>query len=326
MKIRFSFLIALFLLSAQLGVSQNQTLKKVNFLQMWISQPQFAGYYMAKEKGFYKKYGLDVNIISGGYKKDVPTFLKNGKTDFGIMYLSSAIKERTEGTPLVNIGQIFQRSEIMFVAKKKSGIKSIHDFIGKKIAVWRTVLPELTIGFLDKHNIKADVIRINEGVNIFLKDAVDICAVMHYNEYDNLINFGMNPDELSVFYFRDYGMNFLEDGIYCIENTYNKDPELCKNFVTASIEGWDYAISHPEESLKIVKKYQNQDKVIDNKAHSMWMLNSMKDIIMPPRKNIKKGELLESDYNNTIQFLIKNKAINTIPEFSKFYRGAIKND
>lgn len=321
MKIRFSLLITLFLLSAQFCFSQSQTLKKVNFLPLWVPQSQFAGYYMAREKGFYEKYGLDVRIINGGYTKDVPTYLKEGKADFGIMYLSTAIKERAGGTSLVNIGQIFQRSEIMFVTKKSSEIKNIQDFNGKKIAVWRTVLEELTTGFLKKHNINAEVIRINEGVNIFLKDAVEICAVMYYNEYNNLINFGIDPEELNVFYFRDYDMNFPEDGIYCMEKTFNEDPELCRNFVKASIEGWKYALIHPEESLKVLRRYQRLENVMDNVAHSEWMLNSMDYLIHPVGKKVKTGELLESDFNNTVKFLTRNKIIDTRPEFSVFFKG-----
>ena len=94
--------------------------------------------------------------------------------------------------------------------------------------MWRTILSELTIGFLNKNNIKAEVIPINEGINLFLKDAVDICAVMHYNEYNSLYNYGIDTDELSAFYFKDSGMNFPEDGIYCMEKTLKNDPELCK--------------------------------------------------------------------------------------------------
>lgn len=324
MKIKFPLLVALFLLSAQLVYPQNQALKKVNFLPLWVPQPQFAGYYMAKEKKIYEKYGLDVNIISGGFSKDVPAYLKEGKAQLGIMYLSSALREREKGTGLVNVGQIFQRSEIMFVAKKSSGIKTIHDFRGKKIAVWRTVLVELTSGFLKKHNISAEVININEGVNIFLKDAVDICAVMYYNEYNSLINFGIDPNELNVFYFRDFGMDFPEDGIYCMEQTYKDDPELCGKFVKASLEGWSYALLHPDETLKVLRAYQKLGTFRDNLAHSKWMLNSMKDLIQPPGKNVISGELLEADYINTAKFLRKNKFIDTIPEFNDFFRGTIK--
>jgi NitT/TauT family transport system substrate-binding protein len=320
MKIKLSVLLILVLMLPLVIFAQSQPLKKVNFLSMWIPQPQFAGYYMAKEKGIYEKYGLDVNIINGGYNKDVTEYLKDGAADIGILYLSAAVKERSENTPLVNIGQIFQRSEIMYVAKKKSGIDSLKDFSGKKIAIWRTILTELTTGFLNEHNIQAEVIRINEGVNLFLKDAVEICAVMHYNEYNSLFNYGINPDELNIFYFKDYGMNFPEDGIYCLQKTYDNDPDLCKNFTDASIEGWNYALSNPEETLSVLEKYQKLDNVQITKAHSQWMLQCMKDVIQPPGKEVEIGELLVEDYKNMVDFLIKNKFISNVPEYSKFFQ------
>ncbi len=319
-------IICILLLSVQTAYSQEQKLKQVNFLPLWVPQPQFAGYYMAKEKGLYEKYGLDVNIIPGGYKKDVPEYLKSGQADFGIMYLAPAIKERVGGTKLVNVGQMFQKTDIMFVAKKSSGIKSLSDFNGKKISVWRTVLNDLTEGFLKKHNIEAEVIRINEGVNIFLKGGVDICAVMYFNEYDELINYGIDPDELELFYFKDYGMNFPEDGIYCMEETYEKDPEMCRDFIKASLEGWEYAISHPEETLETLRRHQQLQTVRCNLTHSLWMLNAMKDLITPADKNTSKGRLLETDYNITLRFLLENGVVTSGEEFSKFYRGIIKDE
>lgn len=318
---KFCVLALMLLFQSQGVIAQSQSLKKVNFLPMWVPQPQFAGYYMAKEKGIYEKYGLDVNIINGSYGKDVMTFLKEGKADFGIMYLSAAIKNRGEGIELVNVGQIFQSNEIMFVAKKKSGINSLQDFSGKKIAVWRTILKELTVGFLNKQNIQAEVIPMNEGVNLFLKDAVDICAVMHYNEYNSLINFGIDPEELSVFYFRDYEMNFPEDGIYCMSKTYDNDPDLCKKFVQASIEGWEYAIKNPEESLRVLEVSQKLENVQSNMSHSRWMMHCMEGVLHPTGKNIKTGVLLEPDYNSTVEFLMRNKVINAKPEYSIFYKG-----
>lgn len=320
-SMKFCILALILLFQTQWAVSQNQSLKKVNFLPMWVPQPQFAGYYMAKEKGIYKKYGLDVNIINGSYGKDVMTYLNEGKADFGIMYLSAAIKNHCEGYDLVNVGQIFQTNEIMFVAKKKSGISSLQDFSGKKIAVWRTILKELTIGFLNKHNIQAEVIPMNEGVNLFLKDAVDICAVMYYNEYNSLINFGIDPEELNVFYFKDYEMNFPEDGIYCMSKTYQKDPDLCRKFVAASIEGWEYAIKNPEESLRVLEESQKIENVQCNVAHSRWMMQCMGSTLQPTGKSIKTGVLLEPDYNGTAEFLMKNKDINAKPDYGDFYKG-----
>jgi NitT/TauT family transport system substrate-binding protein len=320
------YLIILFFGFVQICFSQKEELKKVNFLPSWIPQSQFAGYYMAKEKGIYEKYGMDVNIIKGGYDKQVTHYLKEGKADFGTIYLTSAIRERANNFSLVNIGQIFQESGIVFLAKKKAGINGIEDLSGKKIAIWRTALEELTVGFLNKHQINAEVIRINEGVNILLKEAVDVCVGMYYNEYNSLINFGLNPDEISVFYFNDFEMNFPEDGIYCMEETYQKDPELCAKFVHASIEGWEYAILNQEETVQVLRRIQKQDNIPDNLMHLTWMLKAVHQLLKPAGKDVAQGELLKTDYDKTVKFLLDQEMINTVPEFYNFYKGFIKNE
>ena len=130
MKRLFLILGFLVLIPSAVSFAQNKELKKVTFLPLWIPQPQFAGYYMAKEKGIYEKYGLDVTIINGGVADDVASSLKNGEVDFGTLFLYTGVMERSKGNSIVNIGQIFQRSGIIFVAKKKSGIKSLKDLFG----------------------------------------------------------------------------------------------------------------------------------------------------------------------------------------------------
>jgi NitT/TauT family transport system substrate-binding protein len=300
---------------------QNKELKKITILPSWIPQAQFAGYYMAKEKGIYEKYGLDVTIMTGGVAHNVPESLKSGETDFGILFLYTGVMERAKGTKLVNIAQIFQRSSIMFVAKKQSGINTLKDFNGKKIGIWRTNSTELTTGFLKKQNINAEIVPFDSGINPFLKDAVDITVMMKYNEYKRLINSGINPDEISIFNFSDYGMNFPEDGIYCMERTFKNDPELCRKFIKASIEGWIYALANTDETLEVILRISDIAKVSSNKSHSLWMLNCIKDMIHSSDKNIKEGKLLESDYDHLANFLYENNYITSKPLYGDFYKG-----
>ncbi|MFH0733028.1 MAG: ABC transporter substrate-binding protein [bacterium] len=303
------------------GYSQQQELKKVTFMPSWIPQEQFAGYYMAKEKGIYKKYGLDVTIKSSAGETQVINALKKNEIDFGVMFLFSAIMERDKGTKLVNVGQIFQRCNMMFVAKKKSGIKTIKDFNGKKIGIWKTIAKELTTGFLKKNNINAEIVVFNSGIQSFLKDAVDVIIMMNYNEYKRMLNSGINDDEVNKFYFYDYNVNFPEDGIYCMESTYDKDPVLCRKFVAASMEGWEYALGHIDETIQIMNKYKEISKISYNRSHSIWMLNSMKNIIHPPGKNVANGILLKSDFDSITEFLFNNKFIFSKPLFNDFYKG-----
>lgn len=309
------------LLLPSLSYPQKKGLKKVTFLPMWVPQPQFAGYYMAKEKGIYEKYGLEVKITPGGYMHNVPSSLKTGEADFGIMFLYSGLMERANGTPIVNIGQIFQCSSIMFVARKNSGIKTLKDFNGKRIGVWRTTARELTEGFLRRHNINAEIVEFDKGINIFLKGAVDISVMMNYNEYKHLINSGVNPDEVTRFNFYDYEMNFPEDGIYCMEKTFTRDPDMCRKFVQASIEGWTYALNNMDETIRVLDRYRKAVHVPYNLSHSLWQLKAMKDMISSSGKNVREGELLESDFDYLNDFLFSNKFISGKPRYKDFFKG-----
>lgn len=294
-------------------------LKKINFMPMWLPQPQFAGFYMAQKKGIYEKYGLDVTILDRGYNEDVLTGLVQGKSDFGIMNLLTAIEKRASGEDVVNIGQVFQRGSIEFVARKTSGINTPQDFNGKKIAVWRTVLRAQTLGFIKTRNIRAEIYSVNEGIRFFLKRAVDIIPVMHYNEYNTLINHGIDPGELTLFPLKDFDMDFPEDGIYCLARTYQADPMLARRFVKASMEGWKYALAHPEEAIDFIRKLRLQENLIANPVHLQWMMDAMPEMIRPKTSGSPDGHLAKSDFDKALAFLFKTQTISRKVSYDEFY-------
>lgn len=318
-KIVFTGLILILILTAP--VAGARELEKVTFLPMWIPQPQFAGYYMAREKGIYEKYGLDVTILDGGSSRDVATMLKQDEIHFGILNLLTAIIKKSEGMELVNIGQIFQKSAVEFVALTDSGINVPADFNGRKIAVWRTALKSQTYGFLKNQGIKADIYPVNDAINYFLKGAVDICPIMHYNEYNILINHGFNPEELRIFPLGQFNMDFPEDGIYCMENTYKIKTSLVRSFVNASIEGWEYALKHPAETVDVIHKIRINVNIQGNKSHLEWMMNSMQEMIHPHGKDTPIGHLVEADYNHAMEFLLQSGEIMQKIEYGEFHFG-----
>lgn len=295
--------------------------EEINFLPMWIPQPQFAGYYMAKEKGIYETHGLSVTILDGGSKKNVVSMLKQGSIHFGIMNLLTAIIEKSKGTKIINAGQIFQKGALEFVARKESGISTLADFNGKKIAVWRSVLRAQTDGFLNIHGIHADIYPVNDGLNLFLKKVVDICPVMHFNEYNTLINHGINPEELVIFNLANYNMGFPEDGIYCMEDTFMENPDFVRSFVKASMEGWEYAIEHPGETVDVIQKIRLNKNIKGNTSHLAWMMNNMGEMIHPKGKNTPPGHLSEADYNHAVAFLLQTGQITQKVSYDQFYIG-----
>jgi NitT/TauT family transport system substrate-binding protein len=300
-----------------------ENLKKATFIPQWSPQAQFAGYYVAYEKGIYKKYGIDLTILKGGPDSSPVEFLKKGKADFASMWLSTAIQKRSEGVKLINIGQIIQRSALMFVAKKSAGIHKPEDINDKKVGLWGAEYRIQPNAFFKKYNLKVKVIPQSFSVNLFLRDGVDVASIMWYNEYHTIINSGINPEELSTFFFYDYGLNFPEDGIYTLENNFTKDPSLACAFVRASIEGWLYALDHPDEALKIVLKYLSSAQMPANKMHQEWMLEKMRDLIIPKNTGIPVGTLLQADFMRVAEEMKGNGFIKIIPAFDSFHRKCI---
>jgi NitT/TauT family transport system substrate-binding protein len=301
------------------AASDESVLKKLSFVPQWVPQAQFAGYYVAYEKGIYKKYGIDLTIIPGGPDRSPLDFLESGKADFATMWLSTAIQARARGVELVNIGQIIQRSALMLIAKKAGGINLPSDLDGKKVGLWGADFQVQPRAFFKKYNLEVEIIPQSQSINLFLRDGVDVASAMWYNEYHTVLNSGLNPDELTTFFFHEHGLNFPEDGIYTLVDTFKEDPGLSCAFVNASIEGWKYAFSHPEEALDIIMKYIRESNIPANRVHQRWMLERMKDLILPQDSNVAIGTLLKADYERVAAELKESDLINEIPDYKSFY-------
>ncbi len=318
-KLNICLRVILFLLlSISLASGENPALKKASFMPHWVPQAQFAGYYVAYEKGIYRKYGLDLVIIEGGPGRSSADYLKNRKTDFSTLWLSTAIQRRSEGMRLVNVGQIVQKSALMLVAKKSRGITSAKDLEGKKVGIWEGDFAIQPRAFFKKNNLHVKIVPQSFSINLFLRDGVDAASAMWYNEYHSIINSGLDPEELTTFFYQDYGLNFPEDGIYTLEDTFRKDPQMVCAFVKASIEGWMYAFSHPDEAIDIMLRRMIAAGVPANRMHQKWMLERMKDLISPGGRPFA-ARLKREDYEAVARELRRNGLIRQIPDFGRFY-------
>ena len=228
MKLRSLFLLfTLVMLTWQIAVCE--TGKNVTFLPQWLPQAQFAGYYAAVDKGIYSKYGLDVKILQGGPNLPSLEGLANGKADFASAIMATAIEKRAQGIKLVNIAQIVQRSALIIVAKKQSGIKTIQDLNGKKISIWKEfdVQPKALI-----KKLNLNVVERPQGftLNLFLRDGVDAASAMWYNEYHTILNCGYDENELTTFFYDEFDLNIPEDGIYTMEKTLGRESGFMPDF------------------------------------------------------------------------------------------------
>jgi NitT/TauT family transport system substrate-binding protein len=301
--------------------SYGQARHQVAFIPQWIPQAQFAGYYVAYEKGYYRKKGIDLQILKGGPERPPSEWLEKGLADFGTLMLSQAIKKRAEGTKLINIGQIIQKSSLMLVAKKSRGIRTVQDLQGRKIGLWGAEFQIQPRAFFKMQGLDIISVSQSESVNLFLRGAVDAASATWYNEYHLMLNAGLNPEELTPFFFSDYGLNFPEDGLYCLEKTWQKDPALACRFVQASIDGWREAFDHPEEALDMVMKYVREAKTATNRAHQKWMLLRMKDLIQPRASQRPMGILPAEAYALVGQTMFRQKMIAALPAFEDFFKN-----
>ncbi len=320
-----TLLLSLFPL-CNMSLCMEKPLKKVSFASLWLPQAQFAGYYVAKEKGFYEEAGLDVTIVNGG--PDNPPFklLEDGKVDFCIMWLSTAIEKRTQGIKLINISQILQRSGLMLVAKRSSGIFKPEDINNKKIGLWSADFEIQPRAFLKRYGPSATIIPQTYTIDLFLRGGVDVASAMWYNEYHTIINSGYDPEELTTFFFYDYGLNSPEDGIYALEETVSKDPGTCTAFAAASVKGWMYAFTHIDETVSIVMRYMSQAHLPATKVHQKWQIERIKDLSLVNGSYNGIGRLSESDFNNVAKGLKDAGLINDIPEFGSFYKDCLIHD
>ena len=312
-----SVLLMVYVVMLPLGAAETP-LKKATLMLLWEPQAQFAGYYVALDKGIYARNGIDLNILRAGPGHSPVEALEKGTVDFAILWLSTALQHRSTGAEFVNLAQIIQRSSMMLISKKTVGIKTNADMEGKKVGLWGGEFSMPIRKFFANRHIKVREVRQSNTVNLFLRGGVDVTSAMWFDEYHTILDSGIDPEELNVIFLRDQGINFLEDGIYTMEKTLHKDPALATAFVTASLEGWRYAFDHPDEALDIVLKYMRQAQLPASRMHQKWMLDRMRELMTPTASESGFGQLKEQDYLAVCHALQEQGLIRTYPDYATF--------
>lgn len=321
-KHRAKIFILFMLLVANMVQAQNET---IVFSPHWIPQAQFAGYYVALDQGFYKEVGLDVEITHPSAEISSLEFLKTGKAHIVSSFLMDGMELRINGLDIVNIGQLSQHSALMMVTKKKSGIATIEQLQGKRMGIWSSGFDDILYAFMKEKAIEMEVIPILNTINLFLMDGVDALTVMNFNEYDQIINSGVNEDELNKFYFANYGYDIPEDGLYCLEETYNSKKESLKKFVLATLKGWEYASNNREYTIELVVQKMKQAHLSNNRPHQRWMLDRVLEVIVPGYKEVQKGELSQYDFVRALDLIRLNSGDNKIElTIEEFYKSSLK--
>jgi NitT/TauT family transport system substrate-binding protein len=314
----FRFL-SILLCCCSIGVSHVRADSLV-FSTHWLPQAQFAGYYMAQEKGFYEEAGIELELIHPPANVNALRYLSEGKADIVSLFLVTALDARIKGLPLVQIAQMSEHSAILFVGKKERGVKEINDFEGKKIGVWKSGFAEVPKAMVQARGITVDWVPVLSSVNLFLMDGIDLMTVMWYNEYNAIYLSGVNEEELCTFFLSDYGYDIPEDGLYVTEATLEGKKEALTAFTAASLKGWQYAAAHPEEAIAIVLDRMRQAKVPASEAHQAWMLEKIIELQGFRERAHKDISLPAEVYENTLQILLPTQEASSGPAFDDFVK------
>jgi len=265
-----------------LGAVSAEAQDKVTLQLKWVAQAQFAGYFLAKDKGFYKDAGLDVTVTPGGPDIAPEQVIAGGHADVIVDWMPAALAAREKGLALVNIAQPFKRSGLMLTCRNETGVKSPADFKDKTLGVWFYGNEYPFLAWMGKLGLKTDgspggvkVIKQDFNVKPLLEKQADCISTMSYNEYWQVIEAGVKPADLTVFKYEDQGVATLEDGLYVMEDKL-KDPkfvETMAKFVKASMKGWDYARSHPDEAVKSV--LDNDASGAQTEGHQKTMIEEI---------------------------------------------------
>ena len=284
----------------------------------WLPQSQFAGFYMARDRGFYDEAGLKVALLHTGPGPSSLDVLEEGRADYATLFLADAILHARDQAPLAHVGQFVLRSNLVLVAWKSAGISQPADLDGRRVSCWPGAFYAAFVAFFRLHDIKPVVLPQNYTVNLFLYGGVDACAAMVYNEYHRIFQAGVDSDRITVFAMRDYDLGFPEDGLYTAAQNAAENPGECRALMRATMAGWEYARLHPEEAVETVLRESRSGEVPANRTHTRWMLEHMLASIFPPGDNGVPGRLDPATYQRTADMLKAAGLIEEAPAFEEF--------
>jgi NitT/TauT family transport system substrate-binding protein len=287
----------------------------------WVTQAQFAGYYVALDKGFYSEEDLNVTIKPGGPDIAPTQVLAGGGADVTVDWMPSALAAREKGLPMVNIAQPFKSSGMMLTCRKDAGVTTTADFADKTLGVWFFGNEFPFLSWMSKLGMATDgsaggVTVLKQGFNVdpILQGQAACVSTMTYNEYWQVIDAGLTPDDLQVFKYEDQGVATLEDGLYVLEDNLTDAAfeDKMVRFVRASMKGWKYAEANPDEAADIV--LENDGSGAQTEKHQRRMMREVAKLTAGGN-----GALNEADYERTVASLLSG---GDDPVISKAPEGA----
>src|SRR5215217_2121401 len=271
-------------------------LTPVKLQLQWVTQAQFAGYFAAVDKGFYKDAGLDVEILEGGVDIVPQTVLAQGQADFAIAWVPKALASREQGAQITDVAQIFQRSGTLQVSFKDKNITSPADLRGKKVGNWGfgneyELFAAMTEAGLDPAK---DVTLVQQQFDMqaLLKGDIDAAQAMDYNEYAQVLEATnpatgklYQPGDFTVLNWNDVGTSMLQDAVWANTEKLESDTayqDTTVKFLTAAMKGWVFCRDNAEKCRDIV--VARGSKL--GSSHQLWQMNEINKLIWPSTSKI----------------------------------------
>lgn len=245
--------------------------QKIVFTPQWTAQAQFAGYYVALEKGFYRDAGIEVEIVHPTLTQSALNHIRSGESQATTLQLCEAMVIIDSGVPLVNILQTSMNNAMVIVSRKdESPIRQK----GIRVGTWSAGFDQMAVCLSSIEGLDYKWIPIRSGINLFLSGALDATLTMSYNELYQLMEAGVSITENNIYRLAD-SYNVQEDGVYMTLDYYERHQDQAERFAQASRRGWEWAADHPEETLEIVMDYVQKNHIATNRVLQKLMLEEI---------------------------------------------------
>ena len=276
------------------------------FTPQWTAQAQFAGYYVAEAKGFYREEGVKVRIVHPSATFPAMERLRNKECHATTLQLCQALEIVDGGIPLVNILQTSMNNAMVIVSARNQDPLTQK---GARVGIWSVGFGQLAMCMSTKDHLDYQWVRFAQNINLFVSGAIDATLAMSYNEYYQLVQAGVKMTDRNVYRFCDHGYNVQEDGVYMHKEYYASHKDQADRFAKASKRGWEWAVAHPEEALDIVMQYVNKNRIATNRIMQRLMLKDVLRLQIDRESGKREFRLRPDMVRQASRLMVENKML-----------------
>ena len=289
--------------TAQTVTAQEGT---IVFTPQWTAQAQFAGYYVAEAKGFYREAGVNVRIEHPSATQPAMSRLNNNDCQATTLQVCQAMEVIDGGIPLVNILQTSMNNAMVIVsARNQDPVKQK----GARVGIWSVGFGQLAICMNIKEHLNYEWVRFAQNVNLFVAGALDATLAMSYNEYFQLMQAGIKMTDKNVYRFCDHGYNVQEDGVYMLRDYYETHKDQAHRFAAASKKGWEWAAAHPDEALEIVMQHVEKNHIATNRVMQRLMLEEVLRLQVDRESKKREFRLRRDMVRQASRLMVENQML-----------------